>query len=237
MLLFTTAIQAQSFAFFQGDTQLSNNAEINVSTLSRDADTDELLMESGLKFKNLTNKEVVAHVNQIILEHPGLNAGTLSFCFENCIYGMEDKNMEGPIAPNALIEPPFFHVCYYINEGRYAVVKVKYEAYPVDNVNDKTSVTIIYDYNENSTTALNTISSENKITTFQEGNKITFDYSFECNNIQLEVYNLAAEKIAQYHLNVGKGIFTLPEELMKGIYIYTVKNKQQIIATQKFIVR
>jgi hypothetical protein len=131
--------------------------------------------------------------------------------------------------------PPVFHLCLYPVEGIYVLAKVLYEIYPTDTPSDKTTITVTYDYNVNSAGLLNDIASKNKLIIFQEGTNLKFDYSFD-SNIQLEIYNTVGEKSAVHHLN-STGLFSLPEELIKGVYICIIKNEGRVLVNQKFTVR
>jgi hypothetical protein len=232
---FATSAFAQSFVFYQGDTPLANGAEITVSKLDLDEFGESWVMESGLSLKNTAEYSLPARVDQIVLIPPGFGAGFLSFCFDQCQSVNANVSQEGRIAANTLVVPPFFHLSFFIVEEAYTLLKVKYEVVNLEDINDKAAVTITYDYNENSTGLIG-VDSEKNINVFQDGNKMKFNYSFDTDNIQLEIYNVLGEKAAQHRLS-SEGLFTLPEELTKGIYIYTITNNNKILTARKFIVK
>jgi hypothetical protein len=172
----------------------------------------------------------------VITAPPDEESGILNFCFDRCVAGNDPFLTQNRlITGNELMTPPFFHLCFYPVEGVYVRVEAKYEIFPKDDTSDKTTVTVIYDYNEDSSNSLGNISPENKLTVFQEGKNIKFDYSFN-SLIQLEIYNIIGERSVVYNLN-SAGLFSLPEELAKGIYICIIKSKDGVLVDRKFTVR
>jgi hypothetical protein len=250
LFLFTMQPFAQTFAFLQHGKQLENNAEISVTkAVPSGADIeDELVLESELALKNLTDNDLHACMTQTVLTGITFPAGIISFCFYECILVntssvntyretcTNPNEVGGIIRANAIWENPRFHLSFYVSENLYTNTRIKYEIYPLDNPNDKTTVTIAYTYDENST-ALSDINLQNKITASQEGNKVMFDYSLDYSNALIEVYNTTGNKMAQHRLNPDKGTFILPERLPEGLYIYTVKRGNKVTVTNKFIIK
>jgi hypothetical protein len=238
-VLFLIAIPtfAQSYAFYHGDTLLEDNAEITISNYSESDIPYTLSLESGLRLKNLTGNTVPTSLSQTVIVHPPEDTGFLGFCFVTCTTGNNDKTKTGSLEPNSFDD--IFHINFYVVENVYALAKVKYEVFrPTDlSRTDKKTVFVTYDYNQNSRTGLKNLSSENKVTVFQERNSVAFDYAFDSNTVQLEVYALTGQKIAQHLLTSGTGIFTLPENLTKGVYVCTFKSEKGIVVTQKLVVR
>ncbi|MDR1610969.1 MAG: T9SS type A sorting domain-containing protein [Candidatus Symbiothrix sp.] len=245
-LMFTFQTFAQTFAFLQNGRQLGNNAEITVTKAVPSELDGELVLESDLALKNLTDNFIeVTRMTQTVLTGPTFPAGTISFCFYECKYALTsnidtyrevDVSGESAVRPNELWESPLFHLSFYVSENFYTGTQVKYEVYPLDNPNDKTAVTITYDYNENST-ALSKITLPGKITTSQEGNNVRFTYSLDNNNAIIEVYNAVGNKMSQHRLQSAEGTFVLPEKLTKGVYLYTVKQSNKVTTANKFIIK
>jgi len=241
MFLLITSAGAQSFVFYKGIQPLEDNAEFTVSNYQvylEDDDYTILSLESDLSLKNIIGNDVQATVSQTILEGPfdGAN-GYLSFCFYDCSTGNSDKTKTGLISANSFSEG--YHVNFYAYERQYNNIKVKYEVYRTNDISktDKKTVTVTYVYDENSITRLNTSDIHPLLTVFQEGTQVKFNYGFDSNVCQLEIYNMEGQKIAQHLLTVGNGVFSLPEKLAKGVYFCLVKNEKQTVATQKFIVK
>ena len=163
--------------------------------------------------------------------------GYLSFCFENCYTGNVNRTMSGIMQANSFSEG--YHANFYVYEGKYNRIKVKYEVYLTNDISktDKKTVTVTYLYDENALTPVNKPDFKPALNVFQEGSRVQFNYAFDSSVYQLEIYNLTGQKMAQHLLTSGAGTFTLSERLTKGIYLCVIKNKNQTIATQKFIVK
>lgn len=240
-LLMTAFAGAQSFLFYQGDQPLEDNAELTVSNCQvfiAEDDYTILSMESDLYLKNVTGSAIQATVTQTILEGPSDGEkGYLSFCFLDCTTGNQDRTKNGSISANSFSEG--YHVNFYVYEGVYNRVKVKYEVYKSNDISraDKKTVTVTYMYDENSNTGIQNPVSKPVFNVFQEGNRMKFDCTFSSNTCQLEIYNLMGQKLAHHSLTSGNGIFTLPEQLSKGYYLCILKNKKGTIAKRKFIVK
>jgi len=240
LIMLITSAKAQSFMFYRGDQPVDDNAEFavsdyNVAFVTAD-DFMVLSMESGLKLKNMTNRDVPTTVTQTILEAPtDALYGYLSFCFLECTTGNSNKTMSGNFPANSFSVG--YHSNFYVYQGKYNRVKVKYEVYLTGNPADKKTVTVTYVYDENSVNQLNKPNITPALNVFQDGNQVKFNYSFDSNACRLEIYTLPGQKIVQHLLPSGAGTFSLPEKLTKGVYLCTVKNEKQTLATQKFIVK
>ena len=241
MLLLITTAKAQSFMFYRGDQPLEDNAEFTVSDYQVFMTVDDytvLSLESDLQLKNTTGSDVQATVTQTILEDPlDGETGNLSFCFLDCTTGNLNRTKNGAIQANSFA--PGYHANFYVYEGIYNRIKVKYEVYLSNDISrtDKKTVTVTYVYDENSITRLNTPDVKPALNVFQEGNQVKFSGAFGQGACQLEIYNLTGQKITQHFLAAGNGTFSLPEKLSKGIYLCVIKNEKQTVASQKFIVR
>ena len=240
LFLLITSANAQSFMFYRGVQPLEDNAEFTVTNYEVYLSMDDYIIlsqEPELHLKNSTDKDVQATVSQTILESPldGEN-GYLSFCFFDCTTGNSNRTKSGVIQANGFA--PGYHVNFYVYEGKYNRIKVRYDAYLTNDLSktDKKTVTVTYIYDENSITRLNKPDFKPIINIFQEGNIVKFNYAFDSYSCQLEIYNLTGQKIAQHHLPPGNETFVLPETLPQGVYLCVVKNEKQIITTQKFII-
>ncbi|MDR0426990.1 MAG: T9SS type A sorting domain-containing protein [Dysgonamonadaceae bacterium] len=241
LLVLSVTTFAQSVVFYRGNAPLANNAEVTISKTTHD-EFGALTIESGLSAKNTTDYTVPASLRRTILTSPSEETGAfLSTCFGNCVYD-DFKNSTFPPRPqdemmeaNALVESPQFHLSLILVEGNYTVAKVKYEIYPTENPEDVSTVTITYDYNERS--GLDNIKeNRNDLIAFQEGNRLIFKYAFDEKNIRLEIFDIVGNTVGEYPL-ASDGLFTLPEALKPGIYIYTVKTNGKQLVTNKLIIK
>jgi hypothetical protein len=71
----------------------------------------------------------------------------------------------------------------------------------------------------------------------QNESGVEFTYSFDSGNHRLEVYNLLGQKVAQHNLDTHSSTFILPEKLVKGVYLYSIKEGNRIVTAQKFSTR
>ncbi|MDR2628220.1 MAG: T9SS type A sorting domain-containing protein [Dysgonamonadaceae bacterium] len=248
LLLFACQTFAQTFAFFHKGQQLENNAEITVTKAlpSESGVEGELVLESDLALKNLTDNYIdTTRMTQTVLTGPTFPAGTISFCFYECEYASTsdldtyrkvDVYGIDAVRPNELWEPPRFHLSFFVGENLYTSAKVRYEVFPPDNPNDKTTVTITYDYNPRSA-ALSKISLPDKVAVSQEGDNVLFTYSLDSHPAILEVYNVIGNKLSQHPLKSAKGTLVLPGKLPQGIYLYTLKQGNHMTVARKFIVK
>ena len=239
--LLTTSAKSQSFMFYRGDQPLEDNAEFTVSDYEvyfATEDATVLSLESYLHLKNVTDKNVQATVTQTVLESP-LNSekGYLSFCFYDCFTGNVNRTMSGVLSANSI--NPGYHANFYVYEGTYNRIKVKYEVYLTGDIGktDKKTVTVTYVYDKNSQTQVIKPNINPVFNVFREGNRMIFNYSIDSNACRLEIYNLSGQKIAQHALMSGTRTFVLPEKLTKGIYICLLKDEKKTVATQKIIVK
>lgn len=244
-LLIATA-SAQSFAFYQGDQLLEDNADITISDYYVYVEADEympvaiLSLESELRLKNLTDDAINTSVSQTILDYqPNENEeylGYLSFCYYDCFTGNVDKTKTGML--NTGFDEGF-HLNFYTREGYYTRIKVQYVVFAANDLSktDKKTVTIHYVYDENSMNGIHLIDSKQRIFVSQEGNQMKFHYTSDAGKLQLSIYSITGQKIAHHHLPSGDETFALPETLTKGIYIYTVEHEKGTTAAQKLIVK
>jgi hypothetical protein len=246
LTLLTATASAQSFAFYQGDRLLEDNAEITIPNYSVYVEADEympvaiLSIESELRLKNLTDNAISTSVSQTILDYQPSEdeeyLGYLSFCYNDCFTGNVDKTKTGMLSTGF---DEGFHLNFCTREGYYTSIKVQYVVFAANDLSktDKKTVTIHYVYDEKSMNGIYPIDSEQRIFASQEGNQVKFHYASDAGRLQLSVYSITGQKIAQHPLLSGNGTFTLPESLTKGIYIYTVENEKGATAAQKLIVK
>lgn len=239
MLFIIASLKAQSFMFYKGDQPLEDNVEFTVSDFDIFMDDDDftiLSLESDLHLKNISGNDVQTTLTQTILEGPIDNeSGYLSFCFLDCTTGNYNRIKTGSIPANSYSVG--FHVNFYAYEGKYNNIKVKYEVYSTNDISktDKKTVTVTYLYNENSLTLLKKPDLKPVLNVSQEENQVKINYISNSNTCQLEIYNLIGQKIAQHVLASGNGTFSLPEQLVKGVYICVLRSENKVTATKKFI--
>ncbi|MDR1632800.1 MAG: T9SS type A sorting domain-containing protein [Dysgonamonadaceae bacterium] len=235
MLLFTTAIFAQSFAFFKDATQLENNVEITVRNFTTTPIPEELEIPAGLSLKNLTDKALDAKMKQTVISYAGTGEELINWCFNVCSnVALTTTVLERTSRIAAYSFEENFHTNLIVYPGEYASAKVRYDLYP-QNTFEVITVMVNFIYDENSQTGLD-IPERNKINVYQEGKTVKFNYSCDQTNTQLEIYNIMGKKVALYHLNTGENQFLLSEQLPQGIYVYVLKGDRKTIVNQKFIV-
>ncbi|MDR0863667.1 MAG: plasmid segregation protein ParM [Candidatus Symbiothrix sp.] len=231
LFLFVTSTVAQSFAFFRGEERLENNAEITITKAGHD-DLDVFVMESELQVKNLIGFSVQTRMTQRVLTAP--NAGILSFCYNVCITGNEDNAQEATLGGNSFKEG--FHLSFEPVENTYTIAKAKYEIVNQNNESDKATVTVTYQYDENST-ALKNIDPAGKVVLSQNDGEVSLNYNFDnAANRKVNVHSLIGTKTAVFNLSEVAGTVQLPTA-QKGIFIYSITENDQIIQTGKYIVR
>ncbi|KAA6302238.1 MAG: hypothetical protein EZS26_001598 [Candidatus Ordinivivax streblomastigis] len=244
-LLLASQTFAQTFAFFRDGAQLANNTEITITNVVPGILDGELVLEARLELKNMTDDYVDAKMIQTILSEFRAPAGFISFCLDGCTTVKTTELLDETkrirqqfrsFEPYQLLVSPAFKLEFDVEEGGYTGATARYEIFPEDNVNDKTTITVTYDYTENST-GLSPVNSANQTLVRQNESGVEFIYSFDSGNHRLEVYNLLGQKVAQHNLDTHSSTFILPEKLVKGVYLYSIKEGNRIVTAQKFSIR
>jgi hypothetical protein len=231
LLLSLISVKAQDIVFYQGDTPLPNNAEITVSKLTADEITGDFTLETDIKVKNLSSNAIEATMSQTVITAP--SSGEISFCFFTCYNDNKDKSQIATLPANSFFSG--LHLYFYITEvGKYTTAQVKYQIFNNQSPKNMVTLTINYIYNENSTGIQKPVL-ENTIDVYQSGKNTVFRFSPELEYHSLAIYTLSGQQVATYLLP-SKGVFTLPKELGKGIYIYFAKGNKGLRSAQKFIV-
>ena len=221
---------AQSFAFYQGEEELLNNAEIAVSEVTTDG--PRRVIESNIKVKNNSESEVEFTITQTILTAP--LKGNLSFCFGQCIDGNDDLLQTQPIPANNF--HGLFHLSLILPDLGMATARVKYEMYVKDNPDEKK--TVIVNYNSSPTGSTQNDYSENSLSVYQNGNSVTLNYDLQqvSDAVGLYVYNATGVIVSQETLSNNQGTLNLPY-LSKGVYIAVIKQGDKSVSLQKFMIR
>ena len=240
-----TSMFSQSIVFFQNDTQLENDAEITITEVTKENyGTEEapswfLTMESELHLKNLTSQNINTEMRQIVLNPP--SAGLLSFCFGLCTDTNEDlilpANPADPLNHIIITANSFYnslHLCFIPELDMFTTAKVKYSVYDRFNPDDVYSVTINYNYTSNS--GIDDMLTDKGFSVFQNGNNTVFKYMSGNANMNLTVYNITGQIVSK-HLLPNSGDFILPEQLTKGLYIYSITEGNKQVFSQKFIIK
>jgi len=234
LCIFANFAAAQTIAFIKDGTALPNNAEITVTKTTYD-EFDALVLESGLSLQVLTDETVqVSAAQRVEIAPPSDDYGFLNFCFNACQAGNTDRVQTKEFAANQLMTPPEFHLCYYPFSEKYCQVIVRYEVRPVGG--SATVVTVTYDYNADSETGINTIRRDD-IVAFQEGNILNFKFESDCSSLQLEVYSIVGNRLVSKVLNGSKGEISLPLNLNRGIYVWSLKKDGKALITKKIILK
>ncbi|MDR1919647.1 MAG: hypothetical protein LBQ65_08395 [Tannerellaceae bacterium] len=230
--LFATSAFAQSFAFFKDSVPLPDNAEIEITDIVLDEITGDLLMESGLSVKNLSNAEIEATMIQSVITPPA--AGEISFCFFTCLNGNVDRTQTASLKPNSFYTG--LHLYFYAKQDSFTTATVKYEIFNKQSSRDKASVSIRYHYTKNSTGTTYPARLEDELRIYQQGKIISLEYPAEYKDSQLEIYKLSGQRMGAYRLTPTDR-FILPVELSKGVYVFTLTRKNIGVSSHKLIIK
>ena len=225
---FGGSLLSQSFVFFHHEEELENNAVVEITKLDPEyLEIGMYYFESGIEIKNTKEETISAKMTQKILEYP-TNPGELEFCFGMCYNGNKDAESNYDV-PSGFLSG--FHLSFgRMEEGKYTSIKVQYDVFPISNPEDKTTITIIYDYSESGISKLNQY--EN-ISVFNQNGKVCFDFNQIRSGMQLVIYNITGTEIGHY--DIDSKLFMLPETLKKGIYIYAIKEKGKVNHSGKYV--
>ena len=135
---------SNSFTFYKNNEPLPSNSEITVRLAEND-DLNRLLMQSEIFLRNSTSNTIPATLVQTVLEQP--ISGVLETYFGGTQHTTNaNASWQGNITSGLHNDPEDFKLVFYPVEEQYTNVKVKYEIYPQNNSEDKTTIIINYVY-------------------------------------------------------------------------------------------
>ncbi|MDR2839667.1 MAG: T9SS type A sorting domain-containing protein [Paludibacter sp.] len=236
LILSVSAIYAQSFAFFRGETQLPSGAEITVNAVTTTPIPGELEIPANLSAKNLTNSTLDVRMRQTITSHTGAGDNLINWCFNVCSnvpITTTTLDRTSSIAANSFEEN--FHTNLIVYPGEFATVTARYDVFPQGSL-DSYSIIVHFVYNQDSPTTVGNISTSDKFNMLQNDGTVSFIYAID-RNMLLEIFDLTGKKTAQYQLLSNERKFILPKRLTKGIYIYAVRNGNSTVTVRKFTIQ
>lgn len=195
-------------------------------------------IESDLGLKNLTSNSFTVVVAQEVVEAP--TTATLSLCWGNCTMenGNISKEHQIPASSAGIMceNNGGFHLnLSLMGVTEYQTAKVIYKAYDKANPSEAVTVTVNYEYNEQ-TTGISSATANQAVTVYQSGNIAELAYNFDsAATRQLNIYNVTGKLIASEMLVGANGTQTL--SVQKGLYIYSLTENGKVVATHKFVVR
>jgi len=207
---------------------LPNNKEITVTKTGYN-DWGMFTMESDIYVKNLTTSTIEAFLSQTVLVKP--SAGEFEVCWGgSCFKRNTDDIIYEGIFEQGYQMPPDFHIAFYPEEENYTIGKVKYELYPKNNPDDKSAITINFVYSE---VGIEKLTQNDNVIIYRQNDKTYFAFNHVHPQMQLVIYNITGMETGRY--NINSKIFSLPEIMSKGIYIYSVKTPEKVIYSGKYI--
>ena len=228
LLCVMTIMHAQSFVFEKNGVELPNNTSYTASEVTT---IPILTIESELGLVNKTSSPLNIQVSQTVIQAPVTENAWLSICFDQCFTTNNDQVISGtlPVRGNDAL-----HVYFNPVSGHSETAIVKYEVINLDNLSEKQSVTITYQYG---TTGINNLDNiVNAMFVNKDGGNF-FQYEFSTvAERQLQILNLTGKKISDIKLNQISATIMLPT-LHKGIYIYRIIENGKKIKSNKFIIK
>lgn len=186
-----------------------------------------------LRIRNLTDNQLDVMVEKdVILDLPGTSN---YFCWGNC-YGSEvivsDPN---PVAANSLSTDELsFHFAF--EEGITGKTIVRLYAYARSNPEEKISV--VFEASNSTNVAENTLSL-GKAYPNPATSQVHFDINAADNsNIGVVVYNLLGQEVKSQLVNgMHSSVSIAVDDLQPGIYFCSFQINNEVVKTEKFIVK
>ena len=231
MLIFSLGF-AQSFELYFEGQPLLPNAEI---TLSAHPDSGLILLDT-LDVKNIS--DITSEVYCVRSMEENVEGTNNSFCWGSCYPPTVDTST---ITVTIMAQATSYEFVgdHYPN-GISGVVKVKYTFYDSHDEGNQTSVFVNYD-----ATSSNGINEKASQFTMSEvypnpaNHVATIDYDFTgINNSSIVIYNLLGTVVEKLDVSGKSGKAKINTSLyQEGIYFYSLLFDNEVIRTQKLIVR
>jgi hypothetical protein len=231
MLIFSLGFTQSFELYFEGQPLLSN-AEI---TLSAHADSGLMVLDT-LDVKNISDVTSEVYCVRTIIED--VEGTDNSFCWGSCYAPNVDTST---IAVTIMAqETTYEFVGDHYPNGITGVVKVKYTFYDSHNFGNQTSVFVNYD--ATSSSEINEKASQYTMSEVypNPANHIaTIDYDFTgINNSSIVIYNLLGTVVEKLDVSGKSGKARINTSMyLEGIYFYSLLFEDEVIRTQKLIVR
>lgn len=236
--------QALRFSNHETGELYENNAEVKANI------ADPIMNTLDWYFLVLNTSED-NHSIQIVAEIEEVN-GSLSMCgngnsFPTCNnYANAVTVQYGPYncAPGNPIE--YIHVSLafvdFTDDGPVTNTsnnaRVKYTIYDPANPDEKTSITVVFDYATfEELASVNSVVADQKVKVFQRGGNLVCNYNFSTRaNRSIVVSNIVGARVANVALEGGNGEAVI-NRLPKGVYVYTLVENGRNVKSHKVVIR
>lgn len=186
-----------------------------------------------MQIRNLTNNELNVVMEQYVIETvPG---AMVSLCWGLCSSADTIITRPVPVAAQSLSTEELSFHCMF-TEGETGAVTAKYYAYDEGDPDNKISLTVIFGHGTNVT--------ENSLTLGSAypnpaSSQVHFDFKANSSsNINVMVYNLLGQEVKSQVFSGNQGrISVAVDDLQPGIYFCSFQINNEVVKTEKFIVR
>ncbi len=239
-LFFLLIAVIAAFALNAQSLELYHNGELLTDTVTvteYNADFGEMAFEAIVK--NNTDRTVNLYVARNILEE--VDSTTNYFCWPNtCLPSDVDTSYDAlSLNPGQSSSEQDF-AAHYSPMGHQGITVIKYTFYDGEDANISVSVVVKFDYN---TSGIN--DNEFNNVTFSDAypnpakNHMKIDYKVTGgNSAVLNITNVLGRTIKRIALDVNStGVVLDISDLTPGLYFYSLKVDNNIIATKKLIVK
>lgn len=233
LLLAGSSAFAQSYRFEFKGVELEDNAEVTVDeALEENWGDDEdpywiAQVESHLSLKNVSGSALLTKGSINFLS--AVPSGGVSFCFDMCVKTDKDSSQEKNIEAGSYLSG--FHVAFEPEYQQYGSLKIKLKAENKSDASDSRTVYVNFNYKDMTGIASNKANVKSSI--YQQGASLILNASLDKPAV-LSISDITGKQIVNRAVEDGT---TVLSSLPKGIYIYSLQSGNEIIGTNKFIVR
>lgn len=220
-------VSAQSIAFVHEGEQLADGASLEV----REGPVFmPNMLVCNLGVKNLTGSPVVLQIWKEEINDFARDPDNISsFCLGVC--SNDPYTSEFTVQPGETFNDNGEMHGQFV-AGKDGTGIVKYEAFVVDNDEDRVSVVVSYTYNSGQ--GINDMNQTPDFRVLPSADGVIFDYSGEENGI-LEITDMTGRAVARVILQAGNREY--PVKLDKGVYVYSLCENGSRSQVRKFIVK
>ncbi len=178
-----------------------------------------------------------------------VEGSTNKFCWAGLCYGLEDNFSANTImmAPDQIFnsENPEeqFKGYYYHNDVAAGCSTIDYRFTDVNDLTLSTVVRVIYGIDSDCTVGVSELTKpEAKLTEASpnpasEATALSYDFGYNPSNGKVAVYNMMGRLVKEISVRGKVGsLFLGVEDLAEGIYLYTLNDGNQVLATRKLVV-
>ena len=197
---------------------------------------DDDMLEYNKKeihIRNLTDEQQDVIVEKEVIEH--LNGTQNYFCWGNCYIPTTIVSDPNPVAANSLSTDDLsFHFLY--DEGIVGRTSVRIYAYTRSNPDERISVVFVFD---NVTTTTENFLGLGHAYPNPASSQVHFDLRSDNNsNINVVVYNLLGQEVKSQIVNGTQNRVNIAvDDLQPGIYFCSFQINNEVVKTEKFIVK